>query len=182
MLMPAAGSIGTAYNVAPLMHDQYSARLDNNDNNHSLYLSSRPRNIDHIRDDDFNNNDDALGRDNDVSWNNDSTAYASRFCVAISSFDGMLLWASSLPPKPSYNGDNERKISRDDNDVEIILLVEDGVPTPPMAMTVDARYARDGMMSPKSIVVMVRNFMVMAVGVAEGGVRGYNSLFGGIPK
>ncbi len=91
MLMPAAGSIGTAYNVAPLMHDQYSARLDNNDNNHSLYLSSRPRNIDHIRDDDFNNNDDALGRDNDVSWNNDSTAYASRFCVAISSFDGMLL-------------------------------------------------------------------------------------------
>jgi hypothetical protein len=73
-------------------------------------------------------------------------------------------------PKPSYNGDNKRKISRDDNDVEIILLVEDGVPTPPMAMIVDARYARDGMMSPKSTVVMVRNFMVMAVGVAEGGV------------
>jgi hypothetical protein len=76
----------------------------------------------------------------------------------------------SLPPKPSYNGDNKREISRDDNDVEIILLVKDGVPTPPMAMTVDARYARDGMMSPKSIVAMVRNFMVMAVGVVEGGV------------
>jgi hypothetical protein len=69
-----------------------------------------------------------------------------------------------------YNGDNERKISRNNNDVEIILLVEDGVPMLPMAMTVDARYARDGMMSPKSIVVMVRNFMVMAVEVAEGGV------------
>jgi hypothetical protein len=54
--------------------------------------------------------------------------------------------------------------------VEIILLVEDGIPTPPMAMTVDARYAWDEMMSPKSIVVMVRNFLVMAVGVAEGGV------------
>ncbi len=54
--------------------------------------------------------------------------------------------------------------------MEIILLVEDGVPTLPMAMTVYARYARDGMMSPKSIVVMVRNFMVMAVGVVEGGV------------
>ena len=77
---------------------------------------------------------------------------------------------SSLPPKPSYNGDKEREISRNGNDVEIILLVEDGIPTPPMAMTVDDRYARDGMMSPKSIVVMVRNFMVMAVGVAEGGV------------
>jgi hypothetical protein len=77
---------------------------------------------------------------------------------------------SSLPPKPSYNGDDERKILRDDNNVEINLLVEDGVPMPPMAMTIDARYARDGMMSPKSIVVMVRNFMVMAVGVAEGGV------------
>ncbi len=76
----------------------------------------------------------------------------------------------SLPSKPSYNGDNERKISRDNNDVEIILLVKDGVPMPPMAMTVNARYARDGMMSPRSIVVMVRNFMVMAVGVAEGGV------------
>ncbi len=76
----------------------------------------------------------------------------------------------SLPPKPSYNGYDERKISRNDNDVEIILLIEDGVLTPPMAMTVNARYARDGTMSPKSIVVMVRNFMVMAVGVAEGGV------------
>ncbi len=54
--------------------------------------------------------------------------------------------------------------------MEIILLVEDGIPTPPMAMTVDARYARDGMMSPKSIVVMVRSFMVMAVGVVEGRV------------
>ncbi len=73
-------------------------------------------------------------------------------------------------PKPSYNGDDERKISRNDDDVEIILLVKDGVPMPPMAMTLDARYARDGMMSPKSIVVMVRNFMVMSVGVAEGGV------------
>ncbi len=76
----------------------------------------------------------------------------------------------SLPPKPPYNGEDERKISRVDNDVEIILLVKDGVPMPPMAMTVNARYARDGMMSPKSIVVMVRNFMVMAVGVAEGKV------------
>jgi hypothetical protein len=69
-----------------------------------------------------------------------------------------------------YNGDDEHEISRDDKDVEIILLVEDGIPTPPMAMTIDARYARDGMMSRKSIVVMVRNVMVMAVGVAEGGV------------
>jgi hypothetical protein len=76
----------------------------------------------------------------------------------------------SLPPKPSYNGDNEREISRNNDDVEIILLVKDSVPTPPMAMTVNARYARDGMMSPKSIIVMVKNFMVMAVGVAEGGV------------
>jgi hypothetical protein len=75
----------------------------------------------------------------------------------------------SLPPKPLYNGDDKRKISRDDNDVEIILLIKDGVPMPPMAMTVDARYAWDGMMSPKSIVVMVRNF-TKAVGVAEGGV------------
>ncbi len=74
-----------------------------------------------------------------------------------------------LPLKPSYNGDDKRKISHNDNDVEIILI-EDGVLMPPMAMTVDARYARDGMMSPKSIVVMVRNFMVMAVGVAKGGV------------
>ncbi len=62
------------------------------------------------------------------------------------------------------------EISRDDDDVEIILLVKDGIPTPPMAMTVASTYARDGMMSPKSIVVMVRNFMVMAVGVVEGGV------------
>ncbi len=54
--------------------------------------------------------------------------------------------------------------------MEIILLVKDGVPTPPMAMTVDPRYAWDGMMSPKSIVVMVRNFMVMTVGVAKGRV------------
>jgi hypothetical protein len=76
----------------------------------------------------------------------------------------------SLPPKPSYNGDNERKISHNNNNVEIILLVKDSVLALLMAMTVDARYARDGMMSPKSIVVMVRNFMVMAVGVAEGGV------------
>ncbi len=54
--------------------------------------------------------------------------------------------------------------------MEIIPLFEDGIPTPPMVMTVDARYARDGMMTPKSIVVMVRNFMVMAVGVVEGRV------------
>jgi hypothetical protein len=54
--------------------------------------------------------------------------------------------------------------------VEIILLVKDGVPLPPMAIKVDARYAQDGMMSHKSIIVVVRNFMVMAVGVAEGGV------------
>ncbi len=54
--------------------------------------------------------------------------------------------------------------------MEIILLIEDGIPTLPMAMTIDTRYTRDGMMSPKSMVVMVRNFMVMAVGVAEGGV------------
>ncbi len=69
-----------------------------------------------------------------------------------------------------YNGDDEHEISRNNDDEEIILLVKDGILTPPMAMTVDARYARDGMMSPKSIIVMVRNFMVMAVGVAEGGV------------
>jgi hypothetical protein len=168
--MPAAGSIGTAYDVAPSMHDQYSARLDDNDNNNSSYLSSRPRNIDHIRDDDIDDDDDALGRDNNVSWNDNSAAYALRFCITISSFDGMLLRALSLPPKPSYNGDDERKISRDDDDVEIVLLVKDDVPMPPMAMTVDARYARDRMMSPKSIVVMVRNLMVMAVGVAEGRV------------
>ncbi len=90
--MPAAGSIGTAYNVTPLMHDQYSARLNNDDNNDSLYSFSRPRNIDHIRDDDIDGNDNALGRDDDISWNDDSAdAYASCFCVAISSFDGMLL-------------------------------------------------------------------------------------------
>ncbi len=90
--MPAAGSIGTAYNVAPLMHNQYSARLDdNNDNNDSSYLSLRPRNINHIRDDNIDDNDHALGRGDDVSRNNDSAAYALRFCIAISSFDGMLL-------------------------------------------------------------------------------------------
>ncbi len=76
----------------------------------------------------------------------------------------------SLPPKSSYNGDNKCKISRNNDNVEIILLVEDGVPTLPMAVTLDARYAQDGMMSPKSIVVMARNFIVMAVGVAEGRV------------
>ncbi len=89
--MPAAGSIGTAYDVAPLMHDQYSARLDDNDNDDSLYLSSRPRNIDHIRDDNIDDNNDASGRDNNVSWNDNSAAYALCFCVTISSFDGMLL-------------------------------------------------------------------------------------------
>ncbi len=89
--MPAAGSIGTAYDVALSMHDQYSARLNDNDDDDSSYSSSRPRNIDHIRDDDINDNDDASGRDDDVLWNDDSAAYASRFCVAISSFDGMLL-------------------------------------------------------------------------------------------
>ncbi len=91
MPMPAAGSIGTAYNVAPSMHNQYYARLDNNDNNDSLYSSSRPQNIDHICNDDIDDNDDALGRDDEVLWNNDSAAYALRFCVAISSFTGMLL-------------------------------------------------------------------------------------------
>jgi hypothetical protein len=180
--MPAAGSIGTAYDIAPSMHDQYSARLDNDNDNDLLYSSSRPWNIDHIRDDNIDNDDDALGRDDNVLWNKDSAAYALRFCIAILSFNGMLLWASSLPPKPLYNGDDKCKISRDNNDVEIILLLEDGIPTPPMAMTVDARYARDGMISPKSIIVLVRNFMVMAVGVAEGGVWGYHSLFGGVPK
>ncbi len=74
------------------------------------------------------------------------------------------------PPEAVINGDNKREISCDNNDVEIILLVENGLSTPPMAMAIDARYAWDGMMSPKSIVVMVRNFMVMAVGVAEGRV------------
>jgi hypothetical protein len=66
--------------------------------------------------------------------------------------------------------DNNHENSRNNNDVEIILLVKDGVPPPPMAIKVDARYAQDGMMSHKSIIVVVRNFMVMAVGVAEGGV------------
>jgi hypothetical protein len=91
MPMPAAGTIGTAYNVAPSMHDQYSARLDDDDDNNLSYSSLRPQNIYHIRDDHINNNDDASGRDDDVLWNEDSAAYASRFCVAISSFDGMLL-------------------------------------------------------------------------------------------
>ncbi len=89
--MPAAGSIGTAYNVAPSMHDQYSARLDDEDDNDLSYLSSRPQNIDHIRDDDINNDDNELGREDNVSWNNNSATYASRFCIAILSFDGMLL-------------------------------------------------------------------------------------------
>ncbi len=74
MPMPAAGSIGTAYDVAPSMHGQYSACLDNNDNNNLLYSSSRPQNIYHIRDDNIDNNDDALGRDDNVSWNNNSIA------------------------------------------------------------------------------------------------------------
>ncbi len=89
--MPAAGSIGTAYDVAPLMHDQYSARLDNDNDGDLLYLSLRPQNIDHIRNDDIDNDDDASGRDDDVSWNDDSAAYALCFCIAILSFDGMLL-------------------------------------------------------------------------------------------
>ncbi len=76
--MPAAGSIGTAYDAAPSMHDQYSARLDdNNGDNNLLYLSSRPQNIDHIRDDDIYNNNNVSGRDDNVSWNNDSAAYVS---------------------------------------------------------------------------------------------------------
>ncbi len=89
--MPAAGSIGTVYDVALLMHDQYSACLDNDNDDDLLYLSLRPQNIDHIRDDYIDNDDDASGRDNDVSWNNDSAAYALRFCITILSFDGMLL-------------------------------------------------------------------------------------------
>jgi hypothetical protein len=164
------------------MHDPYSACLDDNNDDDLLYLSSRPQNVNHIRNDKIDDDNDASGRDDNVSWNNDSAAYTLRFCIAISSFDGMLLWALSLPPKPLYNRDDKRKISRNGDDVEIILLVKDGVPTPPMAMTVDARYAQDGMMSTKSIVVMVRNFMVMAVGVAEGRVWGYHSLFEGVPK
>ncbi len=83
MPMPAAGSIGTTY--------EYSAHLDDNDDNNLSYLSSRPRNINHIRDDDINDDDDALGRDDNLSWNNDSAAYALHFCIAISSFNGMLL-------------------------------------------------------------------------------------------
>ncbi len=89
--MPVAGSIGTAYNIALLMHNQYSACLDDDDNNNSLYLSLRPQNINHVRDDDIKNDNNASGRDDGVSLNNDSTAYALRFCVAISSFNGMLL-------------------------------------------------------------------------------------------
>ncbi len=89
--MPAAGSIKTAYNVAPLMHDQYSARLDNNNNDDLSYSSTRPRNIDHIHNENIDDNDDVSGRDEDVSWNDDSAAYALRFCVAILSFNGMLL-------------------------------------------------------------------------------------------
>ncbi len=89
--MPVAGSIGTAYNIAPLMHNQYSACLDDNNNNNSLYLSLRPQNIDHICDDNIENDNNVSGKDDGVSLNDDSTAYALRFCVAISSFDGMLL-------------------------------------------------------------------------------------------
>ncbi len=89
--MPAAGSIGTAYDVAPSMHDQYSAHLDNDNNDDSLYSSLRPQNIDYIRNDNINDDDNTSGRDDNVSWNNNSAAYALRFCVAISSFDGMLL-------------------------------------------------------------------------------------------
>jgi hypothetical protein len=73
------------------MHDQYSACLDDNNDNNSLYLSSRPQNINHIRNDKIDDDNDASGRDNNVSWNNDSAAYTSRFCVTILSFDGMLL-------------------------------------------------------------------------------------------
>ncbi len=89
--MPAAGSIGTAYDVTLLMHNQYSARLDDDNDDDLLYLSSRPQNIDHIRDDNIDDDYDASGRDDNVSWNDDSAAYASRFCIAISSFDGMLM-------------------------------------------------------------------------------------------
>ncbi len=91
MPMPAVGSIGTAYDIAPSMHDQYSPRFDDNDDDNLSYSFSRPQNINHICDDDIDNNDDMLGRDDDVLWNDDSAAYASRFCVAILSFDGMLL-------------------------------------------------------------------------------------------
>ncbi len=89
--MLAARSIGTTYNVASSMHDQYSACLDDDDDNDLSYLSLRPQNIDHIHDDNIDNDDNASGRDNNVSWNNDSAACASRFCVAISLFNGMLL-------------------------------------------------------------------------------------------
>jgi hypothetical protein len=91
MPMPAAGSIGTAYDVAPSIHDQYSTRLDDDNNDNLLYLSSRPQNINHIRNDNIDDNNTASGRDDNVSWNNNSAAYASRFCITISSFNGMLL-------------------------------------------------------------------------------------------
>ncbi len=51
----------------------------------------RPQNIDHIRDDNINDDNNVSGRDDNVSWNDDSTAYPSHFCVAILSLDGMLL-------------------------------------------------------------------------------------------
>ncbi len=91
MPMPAAGSIRTAYDVAPSMHDPYSACLDDNNDDDLLYLSSRPQNVNHIRNDKIDDDNDASGRDDNVSWNNDSAAYTLRFCIAISSFDGMLL-------------------------------------------------------------------------------------------
>jgi hypothetical protein len=62
-------------------------------------LCSRPQNIDLFHDDDNDNddiNDDTSGRD-DISWNNDSAAYAVSFCVAISSFDGTVV---SINPPP----------------------------------------------------------------------------------
>ncbi len=91
MPMPAAGSIGTAYDVAPSMHDQYSACLDDDNNDDLSCSSSRQQNIDHICDDDIDDDDDTSGRDDNVLWNDNSAAYALLFCVAISSFDGMLL-------------------------------------------------------------------------------------------
>ena len=75
-----------------------SARLDVNNNNDLLYLCSRPQNINLFRDDDNDNdniNNDKLGRDN-ISWNNNSAAYAVSFCVTISSFDGTVV--SIIPP------------------------------------------------------------------------------------
>ncbi len=75
-----------------------STRLDDNDDDDYLYLCLRPRNIDLFRDDDNENNninDDMSGRD-DISWNNDSAAYAVSFCVAILSFDGTVI--SIVPP------------------------------------------------------------------------------------